>query len=457
MFERILIANRGEIAVRIARTCHEMGIEPVLVYSGADASSAARQHAARAVRVGTDQPAGSYLYIPNIIEAALRVGADAIHPGYGFLSEDPYFAEICQDNDITFIGPPPGVMELVGSKATTRRLMTAAGLPLLAGTTDAVTSVEQARAIADRIGYPLIIKAVAGGGGRGITVVHHPSELERAYRATRASALATFRDSSVYIEQYLSRARHIEVQVLCDAHGNGVHLGERDCSVQRRHQKLIEESPSPALTPAMRERIGAAAVTGALAVGYQGAGTMEFLLDDDGNHWFMEMNGRIQVEHPVTEMVTGIDLVRQQILIAAGQPLAFGQDEVRLHGHSIECRINAEDPTRDFAPTPGRLDVFTPPGGPWTRVDTHCVAGSSIPPFYDSLIAKLIVWAPTRAEAIARMRRALGEFRIEGRGVKTTVGFHEQIMAEQEFILGEVRLDFLTTLSQAESKVIQTA
>jgi acetyl-CoA carboxylase biotin carboxylase subunit len=457
MFKRILIANRGEIAVRIARTCREMDIEPVMVYSSADASSAALHHAEQTVRVGTDQPAGSYLYIPNIIEAALRTGADAIHPGYGFLSEDPYFAEICRDNDLTFIGPPPEVMELVGSKATTRRLMTAAGLPLLAGTTDAVTSVEQARAIAEQIGYPLIIKAIAGGGGRGITVVHQPADLERAYRSTRASALATFRDSSVYIEQYLGRARHIEVQVLCDAHGNGVHLGERDCSVQRRHQKLIEESPSPALDADMRERIGASAVTGALAVGYQGAGTMEFLLDDDGNHWFMEMNGRIQVEHPVTEMVTGIDLIREQILVAAGEPLSFAQQDVQLRGHSIECRINAEDPERDFAPTPGRLDVFVPPGGQWTRVDTHCVSGSSIPPFYDSMIAKLIVWAPTRDMAIARMQRALGEFRIEGRGIKTTVGFSQQIMAEQEFVAGDVHLDFLAALSKPDSRAAQTA
>lgn len=448
MFSRVLIANRGEIAVRIARTCRELGIEPVMIHSTADAGSAALRYAEDVVCVGGDRAAGSYLYIPNVIEAALRSGADAIHPGYGFLSEDPYFAEICEDNDLTFIGPSPQVMEKVGSKAVTRELMAAAGLPLLPGTRDAVATVEQAHAIAADIGYPLVIKAVAGGGGRGITMVRRREDLSDAYRTTRATALATFRDSNVYIERYLDHARHIEVQVLCDAHGNGVHLGERDCSVQRRHQKLVEEAPSPAVGPQLRSTLGPLAVRGALSIGYRGVGTMEFLLDDEGNAWFMEMNGRIQVEHPVTEMVTGVDLVREQILVAAGHPLTARQDDLTPRGHSIECRVNAEDPDRDFAPTPGRLTVFEPPAGPWTRVDTHCTAGSTIPPYYDSLIAKVIVWAPDRAQAIARMKRALAEFHVEGPGIATTIGLHQRIMDAPEFVDGTVHLDFLSTFAQ---------
>jgi len=366
-----------------------------------------------------------------------------VHPGYGFLSEDPFFAEICADHGLTFIGPRPEVMERVGDKAIARSLMQAAGLPLLPGTVEPVQSADEARAIADGIGYPVIIKAVAGGGGRGMNVVRRAEDLVRLYQTTRATAQAVFKDSAVYIERYLDAPRHTEVQLVCDEHGSGVYFFERDCSVQRRHQKLIEEAPSIHLTDEARRDIGERAVRGALAVGYTGAGTMEFLLDEAGNLSFMEMNARIQVEHPVSEMVTGVDLIQEQIRVAAGEPLSVTQDEVRLQGHAIECRINAEDPDRDFAPAAGRLDVFDPPGGPWTRVDSHCYPGWTITPFYDSLIAKLIVWAPDRAAAIDRMQRALAEFGVGGRGIKTTIPFHQRVLADERFRSGDVSTDFV--------------
>ncbi|GAB3921791.1 acetyl-CoA carboxylase biotin carboxylase subunit [Kribbella albertanoniae] len=444
MFTKILIANRGEIAVRVARACRELGVATVAVYSDADENSMVVRLADEAVRVGPAPAAASYLNVPNIIGAAVKTGADAIHPGYGFLSEDPYFAEICADHGITFIGPPPKVMESVGDKALARQAMTDAGLPLLPGTVDPVHTFDEAREIAEKIGYPVIIKASAGGGGRGITVVHRPEELRRSYQQTRATAQAVFRNRDVYLERYLERARHVEVQVLCDDHGNAVHLGERDCSVQRRHQKLVEEAPSPGVTPLLRERLGEAALAGARAVGYRGAGTMEFLLEDSGDFWFMEMNARIQVEHPVTELVTGIDIVAEQIRVAAGLPLSFGQDDVRITGHAVECRINAEDPARDFAPTPGLLEVFDPPGGPWTRIDTACRQGDRIPPYYDSMIAKLIVWAPTRELALARADRALDEFGVAGPGVRTTIDFQRNVLAHPEFRSGDAHTDFLT-------------
>ena len=443
MFNKILIANRGEIALRVARACRELGVKSVAVYSTADAESAVVRFADEAVAIGPPATGRSYNHIPSIIGAAVKTGADAIHPGYGFLSEDPYFAEICADEGITFIGPRPDVMEKVGNKAVARELMTKAGLPLLPGTIEPVGTADEAQEIADSIGYPVIIKAAAGGGGRGMTVVSRKEDLRNAYQTTRASAQAIFKDSAVYIERYLKTSRHTEIQILCDEHGNGVHLGERDCSVQRRHQKLIEEAPSIAVPPELRAEMGAAAVRGALAVGYSGAGTMEFLLDEEGNFTFMEMNARIQVEHPVSEAITNIDLIREQILVATGKPLSFSQEDVRFGGHAIECRINAEDPDRNFAPTPGRLDVYVPPGGPWTRVDSHCYPGWMVSPYYDSLIAKLIVWAPDRPQAIERMDRALGEFQIEGPGVKTTIGFHRRVMANPVFQSGHFATDFV--------------
>src|SRR4051794_24257241 len=443
MFEKVLIANRGEIALRVARACRELGVKTVAVYSTADADSAVVKFADEAVKIGPAPAARSYIHIPSVIGAALKTGADAIHPGYGFLSEDPYFAEICADHDITFIGPKPEVMERVGDKAIARRLMRDAGLPLLPGTIEPVATVQDANEVAAEVGFPLIIKAVAGGGGRGMNVVRAQEDLERLYKTTRASAQAVFKDSAVYMERYLEAPRHTEVQLVCDEHGNGVYFFERDCSVQRRHQKLIEEAPSIHLSDDARRDIGERAVRGALSVGYTGAGTMEFLLDDDGNLSFMEMNARIQVEHPVSEMITDVDLIQEQIRVAAGEPLSVRQEDLAVRGHAIECRINAEDPDRDFAPAAGRLDTYVAPGGPWTRVDSHCYPGWTIAPYYDSLIAKLIVWAPDRENAIDRMQRALGEFQIGGRGIKTTIPFHRRVLADDQFRSGDVSTDFV--------------
>jgi acetyl-CoA carboxylase biotin carboxylase subunit len=443
MLEKVLIANRGEIALRVARACRELGVKTVAIYSSADAESAVVKFADEAVQVGPPPPGKSYLHMPNVIGAALKTGADGIHPGYGFLSEDPYFAEICADNGIKFIGPRPEVMERVGDKAIARDLMQKAGLPLLPGTIEPVATEDEAQDIADDIGYPVIIKAVAGGGGRGMNVVWKSEDLKRLYNTTRATAQAIFKNSGVYIERYLPAPRHTEVQIVCDESGNGCYFGERDCSVQRRHQKLIEEAPSIHLTPEMRKDIGERAVKGALSVGYTGAGTMEFLLDDDGSMYFMEMNARIQVEHPVSEMVTSVDLIQEQIRVASGQPLSVKQEEIELRGHSIECRVNAENPDMNFAPAAGRLDTYVPPGGPWTRVDSHCYPGWTITPFYDSLIAKLIVWAPDRAAAIERMQRSLDEFQIDGRGIKTTIPFHQSVLANEQFRSGDVTTKFL--------------
>jgi acetyl-CoA carboxylase biotin carboxylase subunit len=452
VFEKVLIANRGEIALRVARACREMGIKSVAVFSTADAESAVVKFADEAVQIGPPAVGRSYLHIPSIIGAALKTGADALHPGYGFLSEDPYFAEICSDEGIMFIGPKPDVMEKVGDKATARQLMSAAGLPLLPGTVEPVNTLDEAHDISRDIGYPVIIKAVAGGGGRGMSVVHHEQDLPRLYQTTRATAQAVFKDSAVYIERYLETSRHTEIQLVCDSHGNGVYFGERDCSVQRRHQKLIEEAPSIHLTEETRREVGEAAVRGALSVGYTGAGTMEFLLDLDGNLSFMEMNARIQVEHPVSEMVTNTDLIQEQIRVAAGEKLSVEQKDVLpLMGHSIECRINAEDPDNNFAPAAGKLDTYVPPGGPWTRVDSHCFPGWTISPFYDSLIAKLIVWAPDRDRAIDRMLRALSEFEISGRGVKTTIPFHRRILNHPQFRSGDVTTDFVEQFMSEEA------
>ncbi|GAA5069186.1 acetyl-CoA carboxylase biotin carboxylase subunit [Thermocatellispora tengchongensis] len=429
----VLIANRGEIALRVARTCRRLGIRTVAVYSTADRDSAVVRFADEAVHIGPAPAKGSYLNIPAIIEAARRTGADAIHPGYGFLSENPDFAEVCEDEGIVFVGPPAEVMHRLGDKAVARSMMVEAGLPLLPGSTSAVEHEGAARELAASIGYPVIIKAVAGGGGRGMRIVREPEELAAAYRETRANAQAVFGDGRVYVERYLESARHVEIQVLADRHGTAVHLGARDCSVQRRHQKLVEESPAPALDPKIVADMGDAAVRAALAAGYVGAGTFEFLVDPEGRFSFMEVNCRLQVEHPVTEMVTGLDLVAEQLRVAAGEPLGYGQDDVVTRGWAIECRINAEDPARGFTPTPGELAEFVPPGGPFVRVDTHAHSGYRVPAAYDSLLAKVVVWAPDREAAIGRMRTALGETVVRGPGMASTAGFLGEVLDHPRF------------------------
>jgi acetyl-CoA carboxylase biotin carboxylase subunit len=436
-FDTVLIANRGEIALRIARTCREMGIRTVAVCSTADRDSAVARFADSTVVIGPAPARRSYLNAASIIEAALSTGAQAVHPGYGFLSEDPDFAEICEAYGITFLGPRAAVLARLGDKTAACELMEAAGLPVLAGVHQAFEEPRSARAAADMLGYPVILKPAAGGGGKGMQVVYQRSDFDRAYLNAAATAQAAFGDGRIYLESFVEGARHVEVQVLADGHGTVLHLGTRDCSVQRRHQKLIEEAPAFGLSAATADQIGRAAVDGARAVGYLGAGTFEFLVDAKGEFRFMEINCRIQVEHPVTELVTGIDLVREQILVGAGLPLAFGQDDVALRGVAVECRVNTENADRDFMPTPGRLDEFAAPGGPFTRVDSHAFAGMAIPPDYDSLLAKVAVWAPDREQAIARMDRALSEVRVSGRGVHTTVGFLREVLAHPVFRAGE--------------------
>jgi acetyl-CoA carboxylase biotin carboxylase subunit len=435
LFGTILVANRGEIALRVVRTCREMGIRSVVVYSTADRDSAAVRAADEAVQIGPAAPKHSYLYPAAIIEAAVRTGADAIHPGYGFLSEDPDFAEICARNGLVFIGPRPQVMSVLGDKMKARRLMTDAGLPVLAGTPHPVRSIAEVLEAADRIGFPLIIKAVAGGGGRGMAVVHDREQLLPAWRTTRASAKAVFGDDRVYLERYLAGGSHVEVQVLADEHGTVLHLGERDCSVQRRHQKLVEESPAPGLAPGVAQRLAEYAVQGARSASYTSAGTFEFLVRGE-EIAFIEVNTRIQVEHPVTEAVTGLDLVREQILVAAGLPLSLRQVDIQPRGVAIECRVNAEDPRRDFAPCAGLLEQFVPPGGPFVRVDTHARSGWRVPSEYDSLLAKVIAWGPDRQTALARMARALAEFQISGPGVHTTAELLREVMSHPEFRAG---------------------
>ncbi|WDZ82170.1 acetyl-CoA carboxylase biotin carboxylase subunit [Micromonospora cathayae] len=433
MFAKVLIANRGEIALRVARTCRELGIRTVAVYSTVDADSAVVRFADEAVCIGPPAVKRSYLNIPAVIEAALSTGADAIHPGYGFLSEDPDFAEVCEKNGITFIGPPGDLMGPLGDKAEARAIMARAGLPVLPGS-DALATLGEAREAAERVGFPLIIKPVVGGGGRGMAVVDNPEDFTLAYQQARANAQAVFGDGRVYLERYVEAARHIEVQVLCDTYGNGVHLGERNCSVQRRHQKLLEESPALGLPVELTEQMCELSAQAARSIGYVGAGTLEFLVDSGGEFYFMEINSRIQVEHPVTEMVTGIDLVREQIRVAAGEPLRITQRDVQRRGVSIECRINAEDPARGFVPTPGPLHTLVLPGGPFTRVDTHGYQGWSVGPDYDSLLAKVVVWAPDRDQAVARMSRALHETLVEGPGVRTTGPFLQEVLAHPRFL-----------------------
>lgn len=440
MFKKILIANRGEIATRIIWACKELGIRTVAIHSEADRDSLHVRFADEAICVGPAPSSKSYLNIPAVISAAEITNVDAIHPGYGFLAENAYFAEVCEACNVTFIGPSPESIRLMGDKATARSTMKSAGVPITPGFDGVIENDNEALEIADKIGYPVIIKASAGGGGRGMRIVRSKDELLTALAAAQQEAQAAFSNPAVYIEKYLEIARHIEIQVLGDQHGNVVHLGERECSVQRRHQKLIEESPSPAILPEMRREMGEIAVKACREIGYVSAGTMEFLLDENDNFYFMEMNTRIQVEHPVTELVTNTDLVREQILIAAGEKLEFGQDEIVFSGHSIECRINAENP-RTFTPSPGLITAMNIPGGPGVRVDTAAYPGWFVPPHYDSLIAKLIVHHRTREMAIARMQRALEAMIIEG--VETSVSLHQKILAEPDFIAGKLSTKFM--------------
>ncbi len=440
MFKKILIANRGEIALRIIRACRELGIQTVAVYSEADRESLHVRFADDDVCIGPAPARESYLKIPRLIAAAEITGADAIHPGYGFLAENAEFAETCAASNITFIGPSAAQIRLMGDKATARKTMADVGVPIVPGTPGPVEDVDEALGFARDIGFPVIIKAAAGGGGKGMRVANDPDDFARAFQLARSEALSAFGSDEVYVEKYLARPRHIEFQILGDSHGNVIHLGERDCSVQRRHQKLIEESPSPAMTPDLRQRMGDDAVRGAKAIDYVGAGTIEMLLDTDGSYYFMEMNTRIQVEHPVTEMITGIDLVKEQIRVAAGEKLSV-LALPPLRGHVIEVRVNAEDPARNFQPSPGRIDVFNPPGGPGVRVDTHIYTGYTVPPYYDSLLAKLICQGSTRAEAIKRMQIALDFFIVEG--VTTTVPFLGRVMQNARFQAGEVDTKFL--------------
>ncbi len=445
-FSKILIANRGEIALRILRTCEEMGIATVAVHSTIDRHALHVQLADEAVCIG-DPPSGkSYLNIPNIIAAALTRNATAIHPGYGFLAENARFAEICADHQISFIGPSPDNIRAMGDKSTARETMLRIGVPTVPGSDGLVEDEKAALEIARQIGYPLMIKATAGGGGRGMRLVPEESELIKLFLAAQGEAEAAFGNPGVYLEKFIERPRHIEFQILADSHGNVIHLGERDCSIQRRHQKLLEEAPSPVLTPELRTKMGDAAVRVAKAINYVGAGTVEFLLDQSGNFYFMEMNTRIQVEHPVTEMITGLDLIAEQIRIAQGEPLSLTQEQVQLNGHAIECRINAEDPDYNFRPNPGRISGYLPPGGPGVRMDSHVYTDYEIPPYYDSLIGKLIVWGPNRTEAIARMRRALRECAITG--LPTTLNFHQRILERPEFIKGEVYTNFVLQMMQ---------
>ncbi len=447
MFSKVLIANRGEIAVRIIRACRELGVRTVAVFSQADADGLHVQLADESVCIGPPPPAQSYLQVPRIISAAEITGADAIHPGYGFLAENPQFAEVCENCGIHFIGPPASSIQMMGDKAAARRLAAKSGVPVLPGTEHPVRELDEAKRAAREVGYPVIIKASAGGGGKGMRVVTDPDGLESALATAAAEAAAAFGDAGVYLERFLSDPRHIEIQVLLDIHGEGIHLAERDCSIQRRHQKLVEEAPSPALTDSLRARMGQAALCVARAAGYQNAGTVEFLLDERGDFFFMEMNTRIQVEHPVTEMVTGLDLVKAQFRLAAGEPLPMAQEEVRLTGHSLECRINAEDPDR-FLPSPGRLTNFRPPGGPGIRMDSHAYVGYVVPPYYDSLLAKLIAHGRDRDEAVARMQRALDEVVIQG--VQTTIPFHQKVLRHPDFIAGRTSTRFVERLTQEQ-------
>src|SRR5512132_2704972 len=445
MFNKVLIANRGEIALRVIRACRELGVQTVAVYSEADRESLHVRFADDDVCIGPAPARESYLNIPRIIAAAEITGADAIHPGYGFLAENAEFADICAASKIAFIGPTAAQIRIMGDKAAARKAMQEVGVPIIPGTPGGVEDPDEALKFAKQIGFPVIIKAAAGGGGKGMRVSTDPDDFARSFQLARSEALSAFGNGEVYVEKYLARPRHIEFQILGDKFGNVIHLGERDCSVQRRHQKLIEEATSPAVSPELRKRMGDAAVRGAKSIDYVGAGTIEMLLDEDGSFYFMEMNTRIQVEHPVTEMLTGIDLVKEQIRVAAGEPLSVTELPA-LRGHVIECRINAEDPARNFQPSPGRIDVFHPPGGPGVRLDTHVYAGYTVPPYYDSLLAKLLCQGRDRPEALRRMQVALESFIIEG--ITTTIPFLARVMANKHFQEGAVDTKFLERESE---------
>ena len=441
MVEKVLIANRGEIALRIIRSCRELGIATVAVFSTVDKNALHVQLADEAVCVGDSLSNKSYLNIPNILAAATSRGVDAIHPGYGFLAENDKFAEMCNDHGIIFIGPSPNSIRLMGDKSTAKETMEGVGVPTVPGSKGLLIDVNEAFKLADDIGYPVIIKATAGGGGRGMRLVEGKDKLEKMFKAAQGEAEAAFGNDGLYMEKFIKKPRHVEVQILADRSGNVIHLGERDCSVQRRHQKLLEESPSPAINPVLREKMGDAAIAAAKSIKYEGAGTVEFLVDEDEKFYFMEMNTRIQVEHPVTEMVTGVDLIAEQIKIASGEDLDFAQGEIQLNGHAIECRINAEDPSHNFRPSPGRITGWLPPGGPGVRVDSHVYTGYEIPPFYDSLIGKLIVWGKDRNTAIKRMNRALNECAITG--IPTTINFHLTLLDKNKFKEGKIHTKYV--------------
>jgi acetyl-CoA carboxylase biotin carboxylase subunit len=448
MFKKILVANRGEIALRIIRAARELGIETVAVYSEADRDSLHVRLADEAVCIGPPPSSSSYLHIPRIISAAEITAADAIHPGYGFLSENAHFAEICESCAIRFIGPTSEMIRLMGDKAVARKTMVAAGVPVTPGSDGVVNSVEEAVEVAKALGYPVIIKAAAGGGGKGMRIATDEASLQNGIRTAQAEAEANFGYGAIYLERYVMKPRHIEIQLVGDRHGNLVHLGERECSIQRRHQKLIEESPSPAVTPALRKRMGDAAVKGARSIHYEGLGTIEFLLAPDGEFYFMEMNTRVQVEHPVTEEVTRLDLIKTQIAVAAGDPLPWKQDQIRLAGHALECRINAERPEQNFQPSPGLVKYFHAPGGPGVRVDSHLYSGYVVPPHYDSMVAKIICWGSDREESMARMRRALEETVVDG--IDTTLMFHVRILEDEAFRKGEIHTGYLEEFMSRE-------
>ncbi len=444
MFSKILIANRGEIAVRVIRACKEMGIKAVAVYSEADRNTLHVRLADEAVCIGAPRPEQSYLNIPAIISAAEITDVDAIHPGYGFLSENAHFAEICESCNITFIGPAARTIRLLGDKIAAKDVMRKAGVPIIPGSLSAVKNKEDALNTARRIQYPVILKAAAGGGGRGMRVCHNDVRLISALMTCQTEAQASFGNSDIFVEKYIEQPRHIEFQILADRHGHIIHLGERDCTIQRRHQKLVEESPSPAVDAKLRRKMGEMAIRVAKAAAYTSVGTVEFLLDQEGNFYFIEVNTRIQVEHPVTETVTGIDLIKEQIRVASGESLNMKQDDVTITGWAIECRINAADPTNGFSPSPGRIQVYHQPGGPGVRVDTHVYAGYEVPPYYDSLLAKLIVHGRNRQEAIRVMQRSLDEFIVEP--IRTTISLHKQIFSDPTFWRGQISTDYIDQL-----------
>ncbi|MCB9357214.1 MAG: acetyl-CoA carboxylase biotin carboxylase subunit [Calditrichaeota bacterium] len=449
MFKKVLVANRGEIALRVMRACKDIGLSTVAVFSTADRDSLHVRFADESVCIGPPQATESYLSPRAIMSAAEIAGADAIHPGYGFLAENEDFAQICQAHEVVWIGPDPKVIQMMGNKSEAKRTMIKAGCPVVPGSDGPVESAEEARTLAEEFGLPVMIKAVAGGGGRGMRLVTDIANVETAFEMASAEAEAAFSNGDLYLEKAIVEPRHVEIQVMGDGKGNCIHFGERDCSMQRRHQKLIEESPSPAVSPELREKMGRTATQAAAAINYSGAGTMEFLLDRSGHFYFMEMNTRIQVEHPVTEMVTGADLVKWQLLVALGHKLPR-QKDVQLRGHAIECRVNAEDAARGFLPSPGKVATWNLPGGPGVRVDTHVYQGYSIPPFYDSLIAKLIVWGETREEAIVRCKRALSEFIVEG--IQTTIPFHLQMLETEAFLTGDIHTKWVEQYMEQQSK-----